>query len=250
MKKVRTLIVDDEAPARGDLRYILEEIPEAEVAGECASAREALTWLKANGPVDMIFLDIEMPGMNGLEAARAVSEMMPDMAVVFSTGFSQFAVQAFELEAFDYILKPYRDERVARTVRRFANARKEEAANSTAGEVIFPQKRLAIAADDKILFLNPAEEIAMIKTEKGGATLFYTTRGVIASKLLLKDMEKILAPAGFCRTHKSYVVNLNMIREMEPWFNDTYLLIMAHFEKEEVPVSRHYLPRFRELVHL
>lgn len=250
MRKIRVLLADDEAPARADLRYILEDMPEVEVAGECASGDEVLKFLQKDSSVDLLFLDVEMPGKNGLETAAAINQTDLPVRIVFSTGFSRFAVQAFELEAFDYIMKPYSDERVENTIRRFTGETRQKEARREAGGIIFTKKKLAVYANDKILLLDPENEIMLVKTEKGSDTLFYTTRGILASKISLKEAERILLASGFCRTHKSYLVNLNKIKEMIPWFNDTFLLVTEQYEKEQVPVSRHYLKSFKEMMHL
>lgn len=248
--RIRVLIVDDEKPARADLRCILEEIGDTAVVGECAGGKEALDFLAQHDEVDLVFLDVEMPGMTGIETAAELGRRAHTARIVFSTGFSQFAVQAFELEAFDYILKPYRDERVESTIRRFTEAARERRAQKTEGEIVFPRKKIALSANDRILFLDPASEVTLVKSEKGSATAFYTSRGIIESRISLKEAEKLLHTAGFCRTHRNYLVNLNKIKEMQPWFNDTFLLIMEGFEKEQIPISRHYLPEFRDLMGL
>lgn len=248
MRRIRVVVCDDEKPARADLCYILEDMPEVEIVGRCAGGAEVLALLDEDVDVDIVFLDVEMPGMTGLETAAEIGRRGTAVRIVFATGFSQFAVQAFELEAFDYILKPYSDERVKNTIRRYADAAAERDAHRKEGEIVFPRKKLALAANDRILFLDPAAEVTLVKAEKGSATFFYTARGIIESHIALKDAEKLLMPAGFCRTHRNYLVNLNKIKEMQPWFNDTFLLIMEGFEKEQIPISRHYLPEFKRLM--
>ncbi len=250
MRELQALIVDDEVPARCELKCILENIPSVKITGECSNGREAIEFLRINSRVDIIFLDIEMPGMNGIETAKKINEMDIDARIVFSTGFDQFAIQAFELEVFDYVLKPYREERIADTIRRLQAGMDQMDRQRTAGEVIFPDQKFSVYSQDKIILLDPKEEIILVKTEKNTCTLFYTARGILESKMTLKDAEKALAPFGFCRTHKSYIMNLNKIKEIIPWFNDTYLLIPFQFEKEEVPVSRHYINTFKSLLRI
>lgn len=103
--EIKVLVADDELPARGELKYQLASIPHVNVIGECANGKEVISFLETHPQVDLLFLDIEMPIMNGLEAAQKIIGMNHSVKIVFATGYSQFALQAFELEAFDYILK-------------------------------------------------------------------------------------------------------------------------------------------------
>lgn len=250
MIEIKAVVADDEIPARSELKYILQTLPGVRVIHECANGQEVLDFLKENPQVDILFMDIEMPVMNGIETAQHINELGLDVKIVFSTGFDQFAIKAFELEVFDYILKPYKEERVTDTIRRLRSGKEQDQDKKTSGEIVFPHKKFAVYSDKKIVLLNPSEEIVLVKTEKFNYTLFYTTRGILESKILLKDVESELSHLGFCRTHKSYVVNLNMIKEILPWFNETFLLVPFHFEKEEIPVSRHYLKNFKQLMQM
>ncbi len=251
MLSIRAVIVDDELPARSELGCILGDIPSVEVVGKCGNGKELLKFLETN-EADIVFLDIEMPVMDGIQTAIAISKTVTvnPPRIVFSTGFNTFAIQAFDLAVFDYILKPYNEERILQTINRLKKVLEEETSAKTAGEVVVTQNKFSIAADSKILVLDPKEEIVLIKTDKNGSTTFCTTRGLIESRLLLKDIETRLAPEGFFRTHKGYIVNVNMIKEIEPWFNDTYMLVMKHFEKEEVPVSRTYMKAFKGMMQI
>ncbi|MBQ8919125.1 MAG: response regulator transcription factor [Acidaminococcaceae bacterium] len=247
MTKIRAAVVDDEMPARSELTSILNEMEEVEVVAEFSTGKGFLEFLKKDS-IDMVFMDIEMPVMTGIETVQTMERMSDDFLsvprVVFSTGFAQFAIQAFDLAVFDYILKPYTEERVRKTISRMKQNMEEQAENRQAGEIINAKNNFVIAADNKLIVLKSEEEIVLIKALQGKLQ-FYTTRGILESKLLLKDVESRLSRSGFLRTNKSFLVNINMVKEIEPWFNDTYLLIMKHYEKEEVPVSRHYLKDFK-----
>lgn len=247
MTKIRAAVVDDEMPARSELTSILNEMEEVDVVTEFSTGKGFLEFLKKDS-IDMVFMDIEMPVMTGIETVQTMERMSDDFLsvprVVFSTGFAQFAIQAFDLAVFDYILKPYTEERVRKTISRMKQNMEEQAENRQAGEIINAKNNFVIAADNKLIVLKSEEEIVLIKALQGKLQ-FYTTRGILESKLLLKDVESRLSRSGFLRTNKSFLVNINMVKEIEPWFNDTYLLIMKHYEKEEVPVSRHYLKDFK-----
>ncbi len=250
MRKLRVLIMDDEAPALEDLRYILEESHLVEIIGECRNGLEVLDRLQKGAEPDLVFLDIETPEMGGLETAEAIRRINESIKIVFATGFSQFAVQAFEMEAFDYVMKPYDEERIDRTIQRARSALRYEEERSGGSISLLPAKKLAIYVKDKILILDPSSDVIFVKTEKGNNTLFYTNKGILSSKISLKEAEKLLGQESFCRTHKSYIVNLNKIKEMVLWFNDTFLLIVDHYKDEQIPVSRHFMPEFKKRLHL
>lgn len=241
MKEIRALVADDELPARGELTYELSNIPGVKVIGECGNGREVLAFLKTHPNVDILFLDIEMPLMNGLECAKEIVRMDLSVKVVFATGYSQFAVQAFDLEAFDYILKPYDEARIARTIARLADSLALMEKERAPGEIVSTSQKISLQTQGKTIMISPAQEIILISSEKSDRALFYTTRGII---------ESLLSPLGFFRTHKGYIVNLSMIHEIQNQDNGTLLLTLSHYPKEKVPVSRHYIKDFKNTLHL
>lgn len=244
----KVLIVDDEKPAREELKYILAGIKDIEVCGECSNGNDALQFLKSN-EVNLVFLDIEMPGMGGVECAKKINKIPNAPKVVFSTGFEQFAIQAFELEAFDYILKPYVDERIYKTIKRFFDYETQNKNGNSNNSNIYKKNKITLQTADHLIVFDAVDDIVIIKTEDK-SSLFYTTSGIIKTSFLLKEAEEKLGNFGFIRTHKSFIVNVNMIREVVPYFNDTFLLIMKHYEKEEVPVSRHFMKSFKNAIGL
>lgn len=250
MKEIRVLVADDELPARGELKYELSAIPGVKIVGECANGKEVLAFLRTHPNVDILFLDIEMPLMNGLECAKEIVRMDLPVKIVFATGYSQFAVQAFELEAFDYILKPYDESRIARTIHRLADSLALKEKEKAPGEIITYYQKISLQTKDRTIMISPSQEIILISTEKSDRSLFYTTSGIIESKMTLRDIETLLSPLGFFRTHKGYIVNLSMIQEIQTQDNGTLLLTLNYFPKEKVPVSRHYIKAFKNTLHL
>lgn len=246
MDSIRVLIADDERPARGELSYLLRHVPGVEVVGECANGKEVLAFLKTHLQVDLVFLDIEMPLLNGLETAKEIRRLGYPLQYVFATGYSQFAVEAFALEAFDYILKPYEEQRIRRIAQRWQTL-KERAPEGTAGDMGAGGNQIILRSEGRMVFVK-TEDISLVATEKSDGTLFYTKQGVLASKMTLREAEEILAGHRFFRTHKGYLVNINRVETAEPSDNGTLLLTVKGFPKEKVPVSRHYLKAFRRLV--
>ena len=243
------LVADDELPARGELKYELSSMPGVQVVGECANGKEVISFLQTHPQIDLLFLDIEMPIMNGLEAAKEILRLKIPVKIVFATGYGQFALQAFELEAFDYILKPYDEDRIAKTIQRLSDSMAERRQNAAPGEIINAARKISLQTKNKTIVIAPKTEIILISTEKSDSSLFYTTTGIIQSKMTLRDAETLLTDQGFFRTHKGYIVNLSMIQEIQTQDNGTLLLTMEHFPKEKVPVSRHYIKSFKCIFH-
>lgn len=241
---IRTIIVDDEYPTRQELASILANIKDVEIVAECSIGQEALEYLESNS-ADMIFLDIEMPLINGLEIAKIIRSTIPNPPqIVFSTGYGQFAVQAFDLQAFDYVLKPYTPERILVTIMRYRNLKKQ-LTNSKPKDNF----KLPIWYNDKMILLNPETEISLVRAELQ-KIIISTNKGEFEINTPLKDIEQKLKNHGFLRTHKSYIVNISKIIEIIPWFNDTFILTLENCSQKEIPVSRHYLPDFKKLLNL
>lgn len=241
---IRTIIVDDEYPTRQELAYILGNINDVEIVAECSIGQEALEYLESNS-ADMIFLDIEMPLINGLEIAKIIRSAIPNPPqIVFSTGYGQFAVQAFDLQAFDYVLKPYTPERILITIMRYRNMKRQTESHKPKDSF-----KLPIWYNDKMIVLNPETEISLVRAEQQ-KIIISSNKGEFEITTPLKDVEQKLKGYGFLRTHKSYIVNISKIREIIPWFNDTFILTLENCSQKEIPVSRHYLPDFKKLLNL
>lgn len=241
---IKVVIVDDEFPTRQELSSILQNINDVEIVAQCSIGQELLDYLQ-NNTADIVFLDIEMPQVNGLEIARIIrSTISNPPLIVFSTGYGQFAVQAFELQAFDYVLKPYTQERILLTIMRFRNQKKQM-------EKITPKDnfKLPVWHNDKMILLNPVEEISLIRAEQQ-RVIVSTNKGEFEISASLKDVEQKLKGLGFLRTHKSFIVNISKIREIIPWFNDTFILTLENCSQKEIPVSRHYLPDFKKILNI
>jgi len=241
---IRTIIVDDEYPTRQELASILSSISDVEIVAQCAIGQELLDYLQSN-TADIVFLDIEMPQINGLEIAKILRTTIPNPPqIVFSTGYGQFAVQAFDLQAFDYVLKPYTQERILITIMRYRN-HKKQTENSKPKDSF----KLPIWYNDKMILLNPESEISLVRAEQQ-RIIISTNKGEFEINAPLKELEQKLKDHGFLRTHKSYIVNVGKIREVIPWFNDTFILTLENCNHKEIPVSRHYLPDFKKVLNI
>ena len=247
----RVLVVDDEDPARGELVYLLESFPEVDTVDEAVDAAEALGRLESNG-YDAVFLDVRMPGLDGIKLGRILQRGPSPPRIVYVTAFEEHALDAFGLAAFDYLLKPVSENRLRRTIDRLG-----EAVNHPGAAPPVPQRReeeegalnrLAVTAHGKIL-LVPLDDIRAAEVE-GDRVAILTGNGRYISRLRLKELEDHLRGHGFMRVHRRFIVNLNHIVSIQPVFNNTYLLRLSGLPDVTVPVSRRHGTELRAAVRL
>ena len=243
--KIRSLIVDDESPARSEMRYLLEKLNDIEILGEAGTADEAL---KMMGSIcyDIAFVDIDMPGMNGLEMAEKVKELDCQPAIVFTTAYSQFAVKAVEIDIADYLVKPVSEERLKSAVDRVKS--KMGGSKKSKPEPAEPKMldRIPVTKQSKTILLCPAE-IYFIESH-GEFTVINSEKGKFVSSLRLKDYEARLSPKSFFRSHRSFVVNLDHVNEMTALYGGLYLLKIKNVAMSEVPVSRRQTKHLKSLL--
>jgi DNA-binding LytR/AlgR family response regulator len=233
---IRALLVDDEAPARSELRFLLQAHPEVEVAGEASSAAEAVE-LTRTLDYDVVFLDVEMPGASGLETAPHIHERREPPAVVFVTAHAEYAVDAFAVEAFDYLLKPVEPERLARVVERLRERSHENAA---------PVDRVPVVAGGGTELLDP-DQIHYVQAE-GDYSRVHTYDRAYLCTASLGDLEGRLGPR-FARIHRSYLVNLAKVGGVRR-AADRFRLQLADEARTELDVSRRQSREVRERLGL
>lgn len=232
MNKVRTLVVDDEPPARRRVRKFLAEMADVEVIGECADGGEAVEAIRESAP-DLLLLDIQMPKVGGFEVIREVgAESVP--AVIFVTAYDRFAVQAFEIHALDYLLKPFTRLRFVRALERakaqIADAqeaafagRLQELIKTLDGRTGYLE-RLAVRMRDRIIFV-PVGEIDWIEAD-GDCALLHAGKETHAVRESLGLLGCRLDPCKFVRAHRSTIVNVERVREMIPQFCGDQTLVL------------------------
>ncbi|NLP17544.1 MAG: response regulator transcription factor [Firmicutes bacterium] len=254
--KLKVLVVDDEAPARSELKYLLEKTGEVEVMGDAASGPEALKLIMDMQP-EAVFLDIKMPGQDGFAIAEAVLAAHDEPPFfVFATAFDSYALQAFQVRAVDYILKPFQEERVAQTVQRLLSLRAAHRPGELARSLGALLKkiregeepaRLPVDINDRIVLL-PVEDICAAYC-RDKDVLVKTKGKEYQVRSTLTELEERLG-CRFFRAHKGYLVNIDHIAEIIPWFHGSYLLLMDDCEHMEIPVSRRRAPVLRERLGL
>lgn len=241
---LRVLIVDDEMLARDELKYLLHRTKEVDFIEEAESIEEALDKMMDEKP-DLLFLDIQLSDDSGFDIAKRLKKMKNPPAIIFATAYDQYALQAFEVDAIDYILKPFDEERVVQAIHKYKKMRvphhvvKEE---EPIGESSSQTGKLAISVDDSIVLVN-IEDILFVGLIEGEVTIqtiteFYHTADTLAM------LEKKLPSQSFVRVHRGYIVNVHHISEVQPWFNSTYNLVMKNDKR--VPVSRTYAKELKK----
>lgn len=248
--RLRAVLVDDEFPARGELRCLLEEIGKIDVLGEYEDGDEALEFL-GREQVDIVFLDIQMSVKDGLTVAEEIIELSFPPKIVFTTGYSEYAVKAFELNAVDYLIKPYSRRRLENTVIRIFDLKKaEQMGDKKALEILgrnrdWCQGRLPVWDKDRLVVLED-NRIFFAKALDKRKTVICTDKGNYLTGLTLKEIENRLSYPKFLRTHKSFIINMEKVREVIPWFNNTYVLLLEGCPEKNLPVSRHYIREFKQ----
>jgi DNA-binding LytR/AlgR family response regulator len=234
---IRALLVDDESPARSELRYLLAQHEDVEVVGEAASAQEALT-LARDLRYDVVFLDVEMPGLTGVEAAPLVRERREPPAVVFVTAHEHYAVEAFAVEAFDYLLKPVDPDRLARVVERLRERTTENVA---------PVEKIPVVSGSRTELLD-FDQVHYVQAD-GDYSRVHTYDRAYLCTISLGELEEKLGPR-FARIHRSHLVNLAKVVGVRRAAPDRFCLQLADAEKTELDVARRQSRQLRERLGL
>ena len=276
---ITVVVVDDEALARRELRYLLEQAGGVDVVAEASNGIEAVQTIRREMP-DAVFMDVQMPGLDGFAVLKQLVEKYsgPLPEVVFATAFDQYAVRAFEVNAIDYLLKPFEQKRVALAVEKLKSRRAEAtAAADSPGTDAVPQasaeERLesllkllqeqAVAATrpqarsgkvvvraSQRLLLADQRDICFASIEEGTISVVTPTLEGSSNVRTLEELTDQLDPETFWRAHRSFLVNIQHIREVVPWFKSSYLLRMDDRKSTEIPVARAQVKRLRELFNL
>ncbi|MGA9978140.1 MAG: LytTR family DNA-binding domain-containing protein [Candidatus Sulfotelmatobacter sp.] len=254
------VIVDDEQLARDELAYLLKSAGDVDVVAQGKNGLEAISLIKEHNP-DLVFLDVQMPGLDGFGVIKKLlDKKVPLPKIVFATAFDQYAVKAFEVNAVDYLLKPFDKKRVAQSVQR---ARAKQASGTLPADKIDnlvrmleqqkPQLSKILLKSVGRMLLVDQREICYASIEDGVITVVTAGLSGIEGHSNCRTLEELLDsldPNLFWRAHRSFLVNINRIREVVPWFKSSYQLRMDDKKQTEVPVSRAQTKRLRELFGL
>lgn len=255
------LIVDDEQLARDELHYLLRNVDDVQIVAQGKNGVEAIHLIKEHSP-DLVFLDVQMPGLDGFGVIKKLLDRKVAMPqFIFATAFDQYAVKAFEVNAVDYLLKPFDKKRVLQAVEK-VRARKRENEQNAPSDRIDTLVRLLEAQkpgtkSSKVmirsagrLMLVDQKDICFASIEDGVISVFTAHMEGQSNCRTLEELLDGLDPNQFWRAHRGFVVNINRIKEVVPWFKSSYQLRMDDKKQTEVPVSRAQTKRLRELFGL
>jgi two-component system, LytTR family, response regulator LytT len=279
---ISALIIDDEQLAREELKYLLDSVGDVEVVAQGANGIEAVNLIEEHHP-DLVFLDVQMPGLDGFAVIQRLvernrlrnggSDAEPLPQIVFATAYDQYAVRAFDVNAVDYLLKPFDRGRVTAAVERararltsgaHAGAEAPAAAQPTSlqidallrllnrtqnSERAATPAKLVVQAQSRLLLVDQAD-ICFAAIDEGVIRIVTRNFEGQSKCRTLEELQELLDPVRFWRAHRGFLVNINHIREVVPWFKSSYQLRMNDKEQTEIPVSRAQTKRLRELFNL
>ncbi len=249
---ISTLIVDDEQLAREELSFLLKDFPEIDVLAASSNGLEAVDLIEQLEP-ELVFLDVQMPGIDGLGViAKVRASGSPVPHFVLTTAFDQYAVEAFRLEALDYLLKPVEKERladsVARAKRIIEDKQSQERPPETAGRPGHRNK-LLVKTNNRNLIVD-VQDLVYATIDDGMITVATAQFEGQTNYRTIEELQSNLDPDLFWRVHRSFLVNINKIREVIPWFKSSFQLKMNDRKQTEIPVSRIQTRRLRSLLKI
>jgi two-component system LytT family response regulator/two-component system response regulator LytT len=256
--KITALIVDDEQPARDELAFLLKSFSDVEVIGQGRNGVEAVSLVRELNP-HLVFLDVQMPGIDGFGVIKGLLEKKTPLPFfVFATAFDQYAVQAFEVNAIDYLLKPVAKPRLEKAILRVR--RMLETSDTTSQKLDrlvqmveqrpVAQKGKLVVRSANRLFLVDSDEVIYASIEDGVISIVTRELEGQSNFRTVEELQANLDPQVFWRVHRSYLVNVNHIKEVVPWFKSSYQLKMEDRKQTEIPVSRAQTRKLRELLNL
>ncbi|MBR8536563.1 response regulator transcription factor [Carboxylicivirga sediminis] len=235
MNKVRCLIVDDEELAVDIIAEYISRIDKLEIAGTCSNAIEALQFINEH-PIDLLFLDIQMPGLTGLELTKSMSTR-PE--IIFTTAYTQYALEGFELEALDYLVKPISFERFIKAVNRYFKLHQQQELPSQADSTDFRHSFIFIKSD-KMMIKVMLHEINYIESVRNYVSIFLIDGREVRTLNTISNIEEKLPASHFMRIHRSFIVSLDKI--------DSYIGGSVKLARQTIPIGRHYKEAFRQLM--
>jgi len=244
---IATVVIDDEKLALEELSYLLKDYPEIDVVGSAGNGPEAVELIEKIGP-DLVFLDVQMPGLDGMGVIRKLRENSDDLPhFVLVTAFDHYAIEAFRMDALDYLLKPVEKARLDETIQR---AQRIFTEHRSLGEPSKDQRTKILVKSAGRSFIVDAQDIVYATIDEGIITIVTAAMEGESNYKTIEELQSNLDPDTFWRVHRSYLVNINRIREVIPWFKSSYQIRMDDKKQTEIPVSRVQTKRLRSLLKL
>ena len=256
--RIEALIVDDEQPARDELAFLLKSYLDVEVVGQGKNGVEAVALVRDLDP-QLVFLDVQMPGLDGFGVIKKLLEKKTQLPLfIFATAYDQYAVQAFEVNAIDYILKPIAKARLDKAIQRVrtllensdvTNQKLDRLVQMVEQRPVLQKGKLVVKTANRLFLVN-SDEVIYASIEDGIISIVTRELEGESNFRTVEELQANLDPKVFWRVHRSYLVNLNHIKEVVPWFKSSYQLKMQDRKQTEIPVSRAQTRKLRELLNL
>ncbi|OQY30702.1 MAG: hypothetical protein B6241_15465 [Spirochaetaceae bacterium 4572_59] len=255
---IRVLIVDDEKPARDELHYLLKKEKDIQIILEAENGMKALEILEEQ-EVDLILLDIQMPGMTGLETARQLMALPVFPQIIFVTAYDQFALEAFDVNALDYLLKPIETDRLERSLNRLRNRMLNHEESSELEDAVLKIlkssdekkknrfRKITVYKEGRFIPLD-FEQIVMLTAEEKHSRI-YTEKSKYDYRKSLGELEELIRDPFLFKCHRSYTVNLNYMESIEQWFNNSYRIKLKGVD-ELIPVSRSHTTELKKILNM
>jgi DNA-binding LytR/AlgR family response regulator len=245
---LKVIIAEDDPAMRLILKRVLEGITGIDIVGEAENGRQLVQMVENLNP-EIVFLDIDMPELDGIGASKEIIDINPNIFIIFATGFNCYAHEAFEVYAFDYLIKPFDLERIRRTIKRIKELKieREEVGfwGQERGLCREENLKLKVLSNDKSTFINVPDIILITRNER--KTIIYAVGDIVVQSYdSLQQMEERLEKYQFFRCHKGFIINPNMVLELSPWGNKTYLVKLAN-TKETALMTLEHAKEFQKL---
>ena len=232
------ILVEDEYLAAEELKYLIEKLSELNIVATFDNGLDALEYIQTN-QFDVAFLDINIPSINGMLLAKSLQNFKLSPEILFTTAYKEHAAEAFEIEAFDYLLKPYSEERVKKCLKRLTNKLNGSLNTSPASITLYQDARIRLVDIRDIIYAEA----------NGKTTTIHTTHGIFTAPIMLSEFIEKNSTPQFFKAHRSYWVNLDKVEEITPWHSSTYRIKLLGSDKL-VPVSRSNIKTFRDRIGL
>jgi two-component system LytT family response regulator/two-component system response regulator LytT len=249
---ITTVVIDDEKLALEELLYLLKDYPEVEVVGSADNGVHGVEIIEKMEP-DVVFLDVQMPGLDGMGVIRKLRENTDELPYfVLVTAYDNYAIEAFRMEALDYLLKPVEKSRLDHTIQRAQRLFAEQRAAEPLAVTPRPkeQRTKILVKNAGRSFIVDAHDIVYATIDEGIITIVTSSVEGESNYKTIEELQSNLDPETFWRVHRSYLVNINRIREVIPWFKSSYQIRMDDKKQTEIPVSRVQTKRLRSLLKL
>ncbi|MFT9373412.1 MAG: LytTR family transcriptional regulator DNA-binding domain-containing protein [Liquorilactobacillus hordei] len=242
---MNVLIIDDEPLARNELEFLLKQNIAVTTTYQAESIQEALDVI-LNKKVDLLFLDISLNNENGFKLANELNQLAVSPFVIFATAYSNYAVQAFDINAIDYVLKPFEQGRINQAIKKAQIAILNRDKQKKEQHLSEKNRFISIPTEDRTVVIKSNEVVAAV-TENGLLSI-YTMDNTYVSHETLSWLREYLDQQNFVQVHRSSIVNINTIVEVQPWFNHTFVLILTN--KQRIPVGRSYLKNLKSILNM